>query len=312
MLHGLSPLLPELPTKYSAAFSITPTVSFPQGQTAQIVQKHDTFLQVCHFGTLVIFRPETVQKIFHILFSEEAARTEPACLAIRKRARYERRIEMSFTEKAKVFGAKQVISYIDKDPDTNIPKILDWLENHDKSGSVTPQVQTIRRAIQDPDNNWNKLIKSLWTDIDDGVRKTLFENFAIHASLIGSKRQKECSKQYGCNVPWAILMDPTSACNLHCTGCWAAEYGNRLNMTLEELEQYNFGYYFEDEKGDRTYKDVTDLEGTGLQIATVDKLFAEFYESHPHLLFIVEIKNSGKMGYNACRILNETLNQYPE
>lgn len=31
-------------------------------------------------------------------------------------------------------------------------------------------------------------------------------------------------------------MDPTSACNLHCTGCWAAEYGNRLNLTFDELD----------------------------------------------------------------------------
>lgn len=83
------------------------------------------------------------------------------------------------------------------------------------------------------------------------------------------------------------------------------------DMTLAELEQYNFGYYFEDENGERIYKDVTDLEGTGLQIATVDKLFAEFYESHPDLLFIVEIKNDGEFGYKACEILNETLNQYP-
>lgn len=83
------------------------------------------------------------------------------------------------------------------------------------------------------------------------------------------------------------------------------------DMTLEELSQYNFGYYFEDENGERIYKDATDLEGMGLQIATVDKLFAEFYESHPDLLFIVEIKNSGELGYEACRILNETLNQYP-
>lgn len=30
-------------------------------------------------------------------------------------------------------------------------------------------------------------------------------------------------------------MDPTSACNLHCTGCWAAEYGNKLNLTYEEM-----------------------------------------------------------------------------
>ena len=83
------------------------------------------------------------------------------------------------------------------------------------------------------------------------------------------------------------------------------------DMTLEELEQYNFGYYFEDENGERIYKDVTDIEGAGLQIATVDKLFAEFYESHPDLLFIVEIKNDGELGFKACEILNETLNQYP-
>lgn len=31
-------------------------------------------------------------------------------------------------------------------------------------------------------------------------------------------------------------MDPTSACNLHCTGCWAAEYGNKLNLSYEELD----------------------------------------------------------------------------
>lgn len=83
------------------------------------------------------------------------------------------------------------------------------------------------------------------------------------------------------------------------------------DMTLEELEQYNFGYYFEDESGERIYKDATDLKDTGLQIATVDKLFAEFYESNPDLLFIVEIKNSGELGFEACRILNETLEQYP-
>jgi len=84
------------------------------------------------------------------------------------------------------------------------------------------------------------------------------------------------------------------------------------DMTLAELEQYNFGYYFENEAGERIYKDVTDVEAAGLQIATVDKLFEEFYESNPDLLFIVEIKNGEELGYEACRILYETLNAYPE
>ena len=31
-------------------------------------------------------------------------------------------------------------------------------------------------------------------------------------------------------------MDPTSACNLHCSGCWAAEYGHKLNLSLETID----------------------------------------------------------------------------
>lgn len=84
------------------------------------------------------------------------------------------------------------------------------------------------------------------------------------------------------------------------------------DMTLEELRGYNFGYYFEDENGTRIYKDETDLAGTGLQIATVEQLFEEFYQTNPDLLFIVEIKNEGDRGFEACRILYETLERFPE
>lgn len=83
------------------------------------------------------------------------------------------------------------------------------------------------------------------------------------------------------------------------------------DMTLAELQQYNFGYYFTDESGNRIYKDVTDIEAVGIQIATVEQLFEEFCETNPDLLFIVEIKNSGERGYEACKILSDTLDKYP-
>ncbi|MBE6978111.1 MAG: hypothetical protein E7438_05680 [Ruminococcaceae bacterium] len=83
------------------------------------------------------------------------------------------------------------------------------------------------------------------------------------------------------------------------------------DMTLEELRLYNFGYYFEDASGRRIYKDAENFAALGLQIATVDQLFAEFYTEYPELMFIVEIKNSGDRGKEAARILAQTLEQYP-
>ena len=38
------------------------------------------------------------------------------------------------------------------------------------------------------------------------------------------------------------------------------------NYTIDELRKYNFGYYFEDENGNRPYKDVTNIKEEGLQI----------------------------------------------
>ncbi len=84
------------------------------------------------------------------------------------------------------------------------------------------------------------------------------------------------------------------------------------DMTLAELETYNFGYYFENKEGERIYKDSTNLGELGLQIATADKLFEEFYAEYPELLFIVEIKDGGERGVEACRILAQTLEKYPE
>ncbi|MGN0655666.1 MAG: radical SAM protein, partial [Ruminiclostridium sp.] len=94
----------------------------------------------------------------------------------------------------------------------------------------------LHSVLDDKDNNWHKFIMNLWQDIDNDVLKAFFNAFVVNELMIGFKQQLELSEKYGCNIPAAILMDPTSACNLKCTGCWAAEYGSKLNMTYEELE----------------------------------------------------------------------------
>mgnify|MGYP001460852377 CR=1 FL=1 len=143
---------------------------------------------------------------------------------------------MNMKERAMSFGLKKAIRYLDSDPDQNIPKLINWIDKVDTKNMIHDQLESIREVIEGQDSNWYQLVKSLWTDVDDGVRKRLFENFIINEALIGQQRQRKAKEEYGCNVPFAILMDPTSACNLKCIGCWAAEYGNKLNMSYETLD----------------------------------------------------------------------------
>ncbi|NLU48261.1 MAG: radical SAM protein [Syntrophomonadaceae bacterium] len=145
-------------------------------------------------------------------------------------------MDKSVGESIKAFGLKKVLSYLDADPEKNIVKLVDWLIKVDTDGKhVAPQAVKAKRWLEDKDSNWYQLVKSLYTDIDDGVRKSFFENVLVNATVIGTKRQDKVMEKYGCNVPWAILMDPTSACNLRCTGCWAAKYGHHLSMDYATL-----------------------------------------------------------------------------
>lgn len=132
------------------------------------------------------------------------------------------------------FAVNKALSYIEDNPDENLPKLMEMVDKISPDGWYEGQRAAIRTVIQEK-NNWYQLILRLY-ELDPGVRKAFFQNFLFNASLKGSAIQEDSMKKYGCNIPWAILLDPTSACNLHCTGCWAAEYGKQLNLSLETID----------------------------------------------------------------------------
>lgn len=135
-------------------------------------------------------------------------------------------------------GISTAYNYLEKDPEKNMPKLMDWVDRIAGSGedSMPAQRAAARRAVENPDSNWYQLILRILKETDKGVVKAVFSNFILNANFIGWQTQEEYREKYGCNIPWAILLDPTSACNLHCTGCWAAEYGNRLNLSFDEID----------------------------------------------------------------------------
>jgi MoaA/NifB/PqqE/SkfB family radical SAM enzyme len=142
----------------------------------------------------------------------------------------------SMMETIQSFAVKQALKYVQKEPEKNLPKLLDWADRFDQDGLFASQRQAIRNVLEHPESNWYQLMLKVF-QLDDGMRRAFFENFILHASLLGRAKKEKIRKQEHCNVPWAILLDPTSACNLHCTGCWAAEYGHNLNLDFETIDR---------------------------------------------------------------------------
>ena len=132
------------------------------------------------------------------------------------------------------FAINQALNYIEGSPEENLPKLMDLVDKVSPADWYVSQRNAIRTTIEEK-NNWYQLVLRLY-ELDPGVRKAFFQNFLFNASFKGSAIQNEMAEKHGCNVPWAILLDPTSACNLRCTGCWAAEYGHKLNLSLETID----------------------------------------------------------------------------
>lgn len=133
-------------------------------------------------------------------------------------------------------AADVVIKNLDKDREKEILKLVDFMEKYMDGEKLDVDFDSVRKKIKDKDSALNKYINKALDEIDPGVLKTMVLNLGFESFLNGTKTIRKMREKYNCNVPWLILMDPTSACNLHCTGCWAAEYGNRLNLTFDEMD----------------------------------------------------------------------------
>lgn len=142
-----------------------------------------------------------------------------------------------------------VLKNLDKDREKEIVKLVDFMEKYMDGEKLDINYEKARTMITDKNGALNHYINRLLDEVDPHVLKTMVLNLGFEAFLNGTKTIRKMREKYKCNVPWLILMDPTSACNLHCTGCWAAEYGNRLNLTFDEMDNLicqgkEMGIYF--------------------------------------------------------------------
>ncbi len=129
-----------------------------------------------------------------------------------------------------------VFRYIYKNPQKNMLRLVKIGKKF--AGKMYPESTfTMPIDIISNENNiWHQYLFNGINDVDKDFLRKAALTFAIDLGLIGTSTLRRKRDELHCNIPWVVLLDPTSACNLKCKGCWAAEYGSRLNLSFDEID----------------------------------------------------------------------------
>lgn len=116
-------------------------------------------------------------------------------------------------------------------------KLVDYAEKFYGKGAKKENIERVREAFQDPNNRWVNYISKVVEETNPEYAKKMMLNLGYEAFFRGTKMIRANREKYGCNIPWLILFDPTSACNMHCVGCWSGTYGHKNNLTFEDMDK---------------------------------------------------------------------------
>ncbi len=128
-----------------------------------------------------------------------------------------------------------IYKYVKKNPEENIIKLIDMAQKLMGGAFPEKNYDAFRKAIQDKDNVWRTFAMNIINECDGGVIKNMLLALGLGAGVNGTKTVRANREKYKCNIPFIMLFDPTSACNLRCKGCWSAEYGNKSSLSLDEM-----------------------------------------------------------------------------
>lgn len=129
------------------------------------------------------------------------------------------------------------MSKIGKNREEALLKTVDMAEQFWNGDYPKEKFDNVRAEIKNPDSKWMNIVNYLLDEINTNVAKTTILNLGYEAFLRGTKTIRKNREIHGCNIPWLILFDPTSACNMQCAGCWAGTYGNKHNLSFEDMDK---------------------------------------------------------------------------
>lgn len=147
---------------------------------------------------------------------------------------------------------KKAVSYIEKDPINNINKVIGLASKIAIMPSHKQAISDASIMMENKNSMQFKLVERVTSQLSSECLKNFTINFFVNATLEGEPAILKNEEKYKCNIPWTIIMEPTSACNLKCKECASNKKytGNTLGYTVmdkiieegKDLGIYVYGY----------------------------------------------------------------------
>ncbi|UMZ72613.1 radical SAM protein [Natranaerofaba carboxydovora] len=161
-------------------------------------------------------------------------------------------IEGSVRERAKQFMGdrifKKALNYMEKAPYNNLIKTMEMIQKAPIASHHHKMIQDAKYQLQ-TDQVKQEYLKRIFGNVSINVQQKGLVNLFLNAMLMGVPKQNKMAEELGVSVPFSILIDPTSKCNLNCFGCWAGAYEKHNSLKFEEVDRIieeakELGIYF--------------------------------------------------------------------
>ncbi len=131
----------------------------------------------------------------------------------------------------------QLVNYLDKDLIGNSKKVINIIQSAGIYKGHKTHISEVYKKLEDPADPYHRAIKNLKTELHENVRKKFIGSFLLKASILTKGKRMKLREKYQQQIPWAVLMDPTSQCNLECIGCWANDYKKTDSLSFDLLDR---------------------------------------------------------------------------
>jgi MoaA/NifB/PqqE/SkfB family radical SAM enzyme len=132
--------------------------------------------------------------------------------------------------------------------DETLLRMTHLMEMIPKKDYYKERIRWIRGLIKDKHPSI-EFPRRILRELHPNQRDKWISNLLVNHLLNGTNKRKEWSERHGYYPPSTVVISPTMRCNLNCYGCYAGDYNNSLELSLDEidsvlLQMKEMGVYF--------------------------------------------------------------------